>query len=206
MLSSEHEEGRVLEWSDVDFTTNKIRIARAWDYEEECTKATKTWATRDVPIEPTLLPLLKAMHKRAGGKGLVLPMLSGQPDELSVSKVFRDHLEAVGVDRPDLFAREPDADPDPSPVTERHRDHLASLARRQPLRGAAQRRARFRRYLGSCAHSRGGMCDEVSQDGRGVSASRREGQAQQGRATRELAIDDARHLQRPHRRRHEGDA
>jgi integrase len=100
-------EGRVLEWSDVDFTTNKIRIARAWDYEEECTKATKTWATRDVPIEPiepTLLPLLKAMHKRAGGEGLVLPMLPGQADELSVSKVFRDHLEAAGVDRPDLFA------------------------------------------------------------------------------------------------------
>jgi hypothetical protein len=44
------------------------------------------------------------MHKRAGGKGLVLPMLSGQADELSVSKVFRDHLEAAGVTRADLFA------------------------------------------------------------------------------------------------------
>jgi hypothetical protein len=31
-------------------------------------------------------------------------MLSGQADELSVSKVFRDHLEAAGVMRPDLFA------------------------------------------------------------------------------------------------------
>ena len=46
----------MLEWTDVDFTKNKIRVARAWDYEEGRTKATKTWATRDVPIEPTLRP------------------------------------------------------------------------------------------------------------------------------------------------------
>jgi hypothetical protein len=31
-------------------------------------------------------------------------MLSGQADEFSVSKAFRDHLEAAGVTRPDLFA------------------------------------------------------------------------------------------------------
>ena len=104
-------------------------------------KPTKTWETRDVPIEPTLLPLLKAMHKRAGGKGLVLPMLSGLADELSVSRVFRDHLEAAGVTRPDLFAASQ------TQIRIRLRSlrdigiTLASLARRQPVRRPAQRRA-----------------------------------------------------------------
>ena len=71
-------------------------------------KPTKTCETRDVPIEPTLLPLLKAMHKRARGKGLVLPLLSELADEFSVSRMLRTHLETAGVTRPDLF---PSADP-----------------------------------------------------------------------------------------------
>jgi hypothetical protein len=36
-------EGRVLEWeTDVDFIKNKIRVSKAWDYEEQCVKPTKT--------------------------------------------------------------------------------------------------------------------------------------------------------------------
>ena len=42
---------------------------------------------------------------------------------------------------PRSLRREPDADPDPSPVAPGHRDHLAPLARRQPVRRPAQRRA-----------------------------------------------------------------
>lgn len=94
---------RVLTWDDVDFTTNKIKIRRAWDYDAQEEKPTKTWESREVPIEPTLRPLLVAMHERCGGKGLVLPMLSSLADETAISKVFRRHLDAAGVDRADLF-------------------------------------------------------------------------------------------------------
>jgi len=81
-------------------------VSKAWDYTDECVKTTKTWETRDVPIEPTLVPLLKAMHKRAGGKGPLLPMLASLADESALSKLFRSHLEAAGITRPDLFPSE----------------------------------------------------------------------------------------------------
>lgn len=101
-------EGRVLEWADVDFTTDTIRVCKAWDYQHACVKPTKTWASRDVPIEPTLRPLLVAMHARASGTTLVLPRLSSLADETAISKVLRRHLEAAGVDRAELL---PSADP-----------------------------------------------------------------------------------------------
>jgi integrase len=93
----------VLEWSDIDFTTNKIRVCKAWDYDDEQVKPTKTWETRDVPIEPTLRPLLSAMQERAG-QGLVLPLLSSLADETAASKILRSHLERAGATRADLFA------------------------------------------------------------------------------------------------------
>jgi hypothetical protein len=100
-------EGRVLDWAtEVDFVTNKIRVLKAWDYQDEVMKPTKTWETRDVPIEPTLLPLLKAMHKRARGKGLVLPLLSELADEFSVSRMLRT------ISRP-LASRRPTSSPRP---------------------------------------------------------------------------------------------
>lgn len=98
-------EGRVLEWGDVDFVANMVRVCKAWDFDAGAVKPTKTWEVREIPIEPTLRPLLLAMHERAGGRGLVLPMLSSLADETAASKVFRRHLEAAGVTRPDLFAK-----------------------------------------------------------------------------------------------------
>jgi integrase len=98
-------EARVLEWKDLDFVTNKIRVAKAWDYDAHAVKPTKTWETRDVPIEPALRPLVVAMHARVGGRGVVLPMLSSLADETAASKVLRRHLDAAGVKRADLFAK-----------------------------------------------------------------------------------------------------
>jgi hypothetical protein len=57
--------------------------------------------------------LLKALHKRAEGKGLVLPLLSELADEFSVSRMLRTHLETAGVARPDLF---PSDDPVGTPA------------------------------------------------------------------------------------------
>jgi hypothetical protein len=39
-------------------------------------KSTKTHESREIPIEPDLLPLLVEMHRRPAGKGLVAPLLS----------------------------------------------------------------------------------------------------------------------------------
>jgi hypothetical protein len=37
----------VLDWeTDVDFVTSKIRVSKAWDYEEQVLKPTKTWETQ----------------------------------------------------------------------------------------------------------------------------------------------------------------
>lgn len=100
-------EGHVLEWSDVDFTTDRIRVSKAWDYGRQVVKPPKTGRPRDVPIEPTLRPLLVAMRARARG-ALVLPKIRSLADETAISKVFRRHLEAAGVDRDELL---PAADP-----------------------------------------------------------------------------------------------
>jgi integrase len=62
----------VLEWADIDLDDQRIHVTKAWDFTNRKTKATKTDETRTIPIEPTLLPLLERMHKRAAGKGLVV--------------------------------------------------------------------------------------------------------------------------------------
>ncbi len=59
--------------------------------------STKSDAARRVPIEPALLPLLVAMHARAGGKGAVLP-LPGQ----GASGKLKTYLKRAGVTR-DIF-------------------------------------------------------------------------------------------------------
>lgn len=95
-------EARVLEWSDVDFETNFIHVGKAWNYETKRVEdRTKTGSPRDVPIEQALRPLLVHMHKRAKGRGLVLPVLSrGNPNNLS--RDFRQRLLSAGVDRAEL--------------------------------------------------------------------------------------------------------
>ena len=95
---------RVLEWTDVDLDDQRISITRAFDYDTEETKSTKTEETRTIPIEANLLPLLKRMHKRAGGKGLVVPALStANPNKLAI--IMRKHFEVAKCERPRLTVR-----------------------------------------------------------------------------------------------------
>jgi integrase len=94
---------RVLQWSDVDFEANILRITKAWDNRNERVKSTKTAETRSVPIEPALRPLLVAAHDRALGKGLVAPLMSTtNEDEMALR--LREHLRAAGCLRAALFA------------------------------------------------------------------------------------------------------
>ena len=64
---------RVLEWPDVDLADQQIRITKAWDFDAEEVKSTKTHETRTLPIEPTLLPLLRTMHERGGAGAWSFP-------------------------------------------------------------------------------------------------------------------------------------
>jgi integrase len=94
----------VLEWSEVDLEDEIIHVTRAWDYKGKKIKATKTWETREVPIHPNLLPLLKRMHKRAAGKGLVAPAISEANDD-EMGEITRKHFELANCKRARLYAR-----------------------------------------------------------------------------------------------------
>jgi integrase len=95
-----------LEWDDIDLEHGTIHVHRARTSKgERRLKPTKTEAARRVPIEPCLMPLLRAMRDAARGqgnapKGTLVPMpASGQ---LSVK--LKVYLRRVGIDRADLFA------------------------------------------------------------------------------------------------------
>ena len=127
---------RVLTWDKVDFTTNQLRIDCAWDYEDQTEKPTKTWETRDVPIEPTLLPCSSRCMSARAGRGSC-SRCSRATRTSSASRRCFAVTSNRGRHAPRSLRREHDADPDPFPVAPGHRDHLAPLARRQPVRGPA---------------------------------------------------------------------
>jgi integrase len=95
---------RVLTWGDVDLADQTIRITKAWDYDNERIKATKTHESREVPIEAALLPLLREMHRRAKGEGLVLPVLATANDD-KAAIMMRRHFALAGCNRPRLTAQ-----------------------------------------------------------------------------------------------------
>jgi integrase len=87
-----------LEWSDIDLEHQVLHIHRSIDDRRgRGTKATKSDAARRVPLEPALLPLLKAMHEEGGGEGPVLRL----PGDGAAEKL-RGCLKRAGVDRADL--------------------------------------------------------------------------------------------------------
>jgi integrase len=94
---------RALLVSDLDFDGGRISVVKAWDGVAKKVKPTKTGETRSVPIEPALLPLLKAIHARQDGQGLVAPLM-GEVNEDKMALALRRHLRTAGVTRPALFA------------------------------------------------------------------------------------------------------
>ncbi|MBL8715826.1 MAG: site-specific integrase [Myxococcales bacterium] len=69
-------------------------------------KTTKTETTRRLAIEPTLMPLLLAMHEQAG-KPKSGRVLADLPPWYDLAKGLRAYLALAGVDRPELLARGP---------------------------------------------------------------------------------------------------
>src|SRR5262249_38517589 len=64
---------------------------------------TKGRAARRVPIEPALVPLLKAMRDAAGGMGRVLPYM---PVEKHLAPMLRRDLKRAGLQRADLVTND----------------------------------------------------------------------------------------------------
>lgn len=90
-------EARALEWADVDLDQAIALIHQTDD--GEVAGSTKSDRARRVRIEPTLLPMLRAMRESAGGVGRVLVAM---PVEKHLAPMLRDHLDDAGLTRADL--------------------------------------------------------------------------------------------------------
>jgi integrase len=88
--------------SDVELDVGLIKVTKAWDSDQdEAGDDTKTPAgVRDVPIEPTLLPLLRAIVADLEPSDRLLPS-PGHPDR--AARTLRDDLQRAGVTRAALF-------------------------------------------------------------------------------------------------------
>lgn len=92
---------KALTWSKVDLERGVVIVDQAFDRASGTTKKTKTGnrGARRYSIEPTLLPLLRAMHRESGGVGVVVDV----PEQKYWAPELRAALEAAGVKRPELF-------------------------------------------------------------------------------------------------------
>lgn len=103
------EELEAVAWPDVDFAALTTHISKAVDARtgEPKPMPKNANAVRSVPIEPALLPLLKAMYKaRASDDAPVCPVLREVNDNFR-AQMLREHLRLAGVTRARLFADTP---------------------------------------------------------------------------------------------------
>ncbi len=92
---------RVLRWDagDVDLEHGVLSITRAYNRRKPSeTKGTKSDAPRRFAMESTLLPLLRVMHKAAGGRGPIVDI----SDKGGMANTLRRWLWKAGVRRPEL--------------------------------------------------------------------------------------------------------
>lgn len=94
-----------LGWDDVDLTRGIVHVHRSLRRYTRTEKSTKTGAKPRFAIEPTLLPLLRALHRATGGHGRVLATL-GMPNKFELSKALRGYLALAGVEREELFVND----------------------------------------------------------------------------------------------------
>lgn len=84
---------------DIDLERGVLHIHRARDREGRI-RETKGRAARELPIEPNLLPLLRAMVRACGGKGRVVEI----PRTSHSARGLRHDLKLAGVERAALYA------------------------------------------------------------------------------------------------------
>lgn len=92
---------KALSWNDIDVDRGIISVRHSFDRSTGTVKETKTGnkGIRRFAIEPTLLPLLRAMHAEAGGEG---PVVSLRLQKWWAADL-RKHLRLAGIARPELF-------------------------------------------------------------------------------------------------------
>jgi integrase len=87
-------EVRALRWESVDLDRQKIHIVESVD------GPLKDKDPREVPIQNSLLPVLREWHMRTGGKGLVVPPMRGgmrqHCDDHTMGRELRKALEGIG--------------------------------------------------------------------------------------------------------------
>jgi integrase len=89
-----------LEWADVDLDHAIIHVHRSNDrVRRRGVKPTKSNVARRIPIDPALMPLLKALHDQSKGRGHVFPM----PSVGILSRKLKVYLARADVIRADLF-------------------------------------------------------------------------------------------------------
>jgi len=90
-----------LRWESVDLDHGIVHIHETADRKSGARKPTKSKASRKVPIEPTLAPLLRQMHEERDGGERVSPVRS---TDRKLSQQLRRCLHIAGLDRAELFA------------------------------------------------------------------------------------------------------
>lgn len=90
-----------LECNAVNFDRGYVLVHQAADSDTGEVKSTKTKDTRKVPIEPTLVPLLRKMVDEAAGDGRVV---GAMPPREEWAERLRKYVGWAGVTRADIFA------------------------------------------------------------------------------------------------------
>ena len=92
---------KALHWSDVDIERGIVSVRTSYDRATGELKQTKTGnkGIRRFAIEPTVLPLLRAMHAEANGEGPIMTMRL----QKWWAADLRKHLEAADITRSALF-------------------------------------------------------------------------------------------------------
>ena len=93
-----------LRWGDVDLEMGHVSITRAWDWTSKQVKPPKTRnGIREVPIPPTLMPLLVRMKEGMQSEDKVVPILETTGKDHS-AEMLRDHLKTAKVTHARLTA------------------------------------------------------------------------------------------------------
>jgi len=89
---------RSLRWRDVDLEHGTVHVHQGADRHGDA-KPTKTEHARRFSIEPTLLPLLEAMHEDVDDEARVIQL----PDRRNLASSFKRYLRKAGIDRDELL-------------------------------------------------------------------------------------------------------
>ena len=97
-----------LEWADTDGARGIVHIHKTVDRRTGKEEETKTGASRRLPIEPALAPLLEAMRAEKRGPRVIADL----PDtDRKLARQLRHHLQIAGVERRELLHSSPTTKP-----------------------------------------------------------------------------------------------